>query len=103
MERACASCHQPQKAFTDGQAKSIALNFEGTVQRNSPTLVNSVYADRYFWDIREVRLDRQMLHVIKDKKEFGTDYLDIIKKLKQSEAYSKLFAEVCGNCLRLVP
>ncbi len=39
--RSCASCHQPQKAFTDGQAKSIAFDFKGAVSRNAPTILNA--------------------------------------------------------------
>lgn len=92
-ERACASCHQPEKAFTDGLVKSTATDFKGTVKRNSPTLVNSVYSDKYFWDLRENRLDKQMLHVIKNKHEFNTDYIQIIDKLKQSSVYDSLFME----------
>ncbi|MGK0363253.1 MAG: cytochrome c peroxidase [Saprospiraceae bacterium] len=90
--RACASCHQPEKAFTDGLAKSLARGKEGTLARNSPSLVNVVYSDKYFWDIREHRLDRQMLHVIESKEEFNTDYLKIINKLKESTEYDSLFA-----------
>ena len=46
----CASCHQPEKGFTDGVSKSVS-NIQGkTVLRNAPSLLNSVYADRYFYD-----------------------------------------------------
>lgn len=93
IERSCASCHQPEKAFTDGLAKSLATDKEGTVKRNSPTLVNAVYSDKYFWDLREPRLDRQMLHVVKSHDEFNTDYTEIVKKLSTSEEYKTLFAE----------
>ncbi|MBI1226043.1 MAG: cytochrome-c peroxidase [Bacteroidetes bacterium] len=93
IQRSCASCHQPEKAFTDGKPKSLASDGKGTVQRNSPTLLNAVYADQYFWDLREPRLDRQMMHVVMSKEEFGTTYVEIIDKLKQSEAYRQLFAE----------
>lgn len=92
LERSCASCHLPEKAFTDGQPKSIATGRNGTLLRNSPTLVNAVYAENFFWDLREPRLDRQMLHVIKEASEFGTDYPEIIEKLSQSSEYRQLFA-----------
>jgi cytochrome c peroxidase len=93
LNMACASCHQPEKAFTDGLPKSLASNGEEHLKRNSPTLVNAVYADRYFWDLREPRLDRQMLHVVMSKDEFGTDYVEIINKLKLSDEYRSLFSE----------
>lgn len=90
-ERACASCHQPHLAFTDGRAKSMALNFEGTVKRNAPTLLNSVFADRYFHDLRADFLESQAEHVIFNEKEFATNYQEIAKKLGQSEEYRQLF------------
>jgi cytochrome c peroxidase len=93
IERSCASCHQPEKAFTDGQKKSIATDRHGNVGRNSPTLLNCVFSDKYFLDIRESRLDRQMLHVVKSDKEFSTDYTEIIKKLNESKAYKSLFSD----------
>ncbi len=92
IDRSCASCHHPEKAFTDGQSKSLASDGKHTLLRNSPTLVNSVFADQYFWDLRESRLDRQMLHVIKSEEEFDTDYPEIIEKLSQSSEYKQLFA-----------
>ncbi len=93
MNRSCASCHLPKLAFTDGQTKSLASDGHGTVRRNAPSLVNAVYAEKFFWDLREPRLDRQMLHVVKSSDEFDTDYVDIIKKLAVSEEYRGLFAE----------
>jgi cytochrome c peroxidase len=92
-ERSCASCHHPDKAFTDGMDKSPALNGEGKIQRNAPTLINSVYAEHYFYDLREPQIERQISHVVKDAKEFNTDYLTIVEKLAKSETYKRLFAE----------
>ncbi len=93
LERSCASCHQPEKAFTDGAAKSIAFSQKGSIKRNAPTIINSVYAERYFYDLREPNLERQIKHVVLDTKEFSTDFFTIIDKLSQSEEYKKLFAE----------
>ena len=92
-ERSCASCHQPEKAFTDGLPKSLASNNQGTVKRNAPTLLNAAYADRYFYDLRSEALEDQMDHVIYDHREFQTSYMDIFAKLQQSEEYLALFAD----------
>src|SRR3990170_162166 len=44
---ACASCHNPQRAFTD--ARPIAVGIEGrTGTRNVPTLINRVYGKSHF-------------------------------------------------------
>ena len=90
-KRSCASCHNPDKAFTDGNAKSLAFDFNGTVERNSPTLVNSIYADKFFYDLRASKLEDQFEHVIVNEKEFHTEYDEIVDKLNASEEYVKMF------------
>jgi cytochrome c peroxidase len=89
----CASCHQPEKAFTDGLEKSLARDGKHTVRRNAPTLLNSVYSEHYFHDLREPGLDRQILHVVRDSNEFATDYVQITNKLSLSSEYRKYFLE----------
>ncbi len=92
-ERACASCHDPEKGFTDGLNKSLAMDHTGQILRNSPTLINAVYAERYFHDMREEVLERQIVHVVKDKQEFNTDFFEIVEKVSQSSEYQQLFEE----------
>ncbi len=96
-QRACASCHQPEKAFTDGLPKSLATDFAGTVGRNAPTIINSVIADKFFYDLRSDRLESQADHVILNPKEFNTDYYEILNKLNQSSSYRALFHEAFGH------
>ncbi len=91
-KRSCASCHNPEKAFTDGQARSLAMDFEGTVLRNAPTLINSVFAERYFYDLRTEKIENQFGHVVTSKLEFNTTYPEIVTKLLKSKEYQKLFA-----------
>ncbi|HMQ50078.1 MAG TPA: cytochrome c peroxidase [Saprospiraceae bacterium] len=90
---ACATCHDPKKAFSDGADKSPALHGGGKIDRNAPGLINSVFAERYFYDLREPQLERQIKHVVLSGQEFNTDFLKIIEKLEQSETYRHLFAE----------
>jgi len=96
-ERSCASCHDPSKGFTDGRPKSIAIDFKGTVDRNSPTVLNAIYADRFFHDLRADNLDLQTQHVFYSDKEFDTDIIEIVKKLNESEDYQKQFATAFGK------
>ncbi|MEZ5017540.1 MAG: cytochrome c peroxidase [Flavipsychrobacter sp.] len=93
MKRSCASCHHPDKAFTDGKPKSTALSFEGTVDRNAPTLINCVYSEKFFHDMRSEALEDQIEHVLVSRKEFDTDMMQIIEKLNKSEEYKKLFED----------
>lgn len=94
---ACASCHQPEKAFTDGLAKSMGRDGEHATNRNAPTLINCVYSEHFFHDMREPQLDRQVLHVVKSENEFASDYIEIIKKLNLSSAYQAMFKAAYPN------
>ncbi|GAB4421359.1 MAG: cytochrome c peroxidase [Bacteroidia bacterium] len=91
VERSCASCHDPRRGFTDGRPKSLATGGQGTLSRNSPTLINAVYADRYFHDLRTALLESQVDHVITDDKEFQMTYADILLRLQESGEYQALF------------
>ncbi len=93
MKRSCGSCHHTDKAFTDGKPKSLALDFDGTVDRNAPTLINSVYSERFFHDMRAESLEGQIDHVLSNRKEFDMSMLDIVDRLKKSDEYVQMFDE----------
>ena len=59
-ELACASCHQPQKGFSDGRALSVGANGQLT-QRSAPSLWNSAFLSSFFWDARSNSLEQQAL------------------------------------------
>src|SRR5258708_26144798 len=44
----CASCHNPAKAFTDGQRFSLGVGGKKG-GRNAPTILNSAYNRLQFW------------------------------------------------------
>src|SRR5437868_10922784 len=55
---ACATCHDPARAFTDGRPTSICI--KGRVgQRNAPTILNALYNKTQFWDGRVTTLEEQ--------------------------------------------
>src|SRR6266478_2096292 len=55
---ACATCHNPARAFTDGRPTSIGIH--GRVgQRNAPTVLNALYNKHQFWDGRVNTLEQQ--------------------------------------------
>ncbi|SDM70198.1 cytochrome-c peroxidase [Kriegella aquimaris] len=94
---ACISCHNPDKAFTDGLPKSKS-NKEGFfTARNSPSIINAGFSTRYFWDMREIDLERQVVHVIDDSLEFNTNFNAIVSKLNKSPNYVRLFNEAFGG------
>ncbi len=96
-QMSCASCHDPHKAFTDGAVTSRSNVLGQHVLRNAPTLLNAVYADRYFYDLRAFTLEQQAEHVIFNQQEFNTAYEEIVDRLKRNTAYRALFKTVFGD------
>ena len=93
----CVSCHKPELAFTDGRPKSMASIDGKTLLRNSPTLINAVFSDRYFYDLRAYDLEEQAEHVIENHLEFNTNFSEIVKKINEDETYLNLFKKAFNN------
>lgn len=87
----CGSCHNPTLAFTDGEKKSKSSQGLGTVQRNAPTLINSIYTKAFFYDLRSPKLSQQFEHVVFSTDEFNTSLVDIFNKLESDSSYQKMF------------
>lgn len=93
----CGSCHRAELAFTDGAIKSLTNEGRNTVQRNAPSLINAVYADRYFYDLRSFDLEDQAGQVISNHQEFDTDFEELLQKINTDTAYTNAFDRVFGN------
>lgn len=65
---ACASCHDPARAFTDGRPVAIGA-FGRAGRRNAPALVNRAWGRSFFWDGRVATLEEQVLKPIEDASE----------------------------------
>jgi len=89
----CASCHQEDKAFTDGLpvAKGI-YQLEGT--RNTPTIVNSAFYTRLFFDGRRLTLEAQVLDPFMSPIEHGLkDHRPILKLVREDVFYGDKFSD----------
>lgn len=93
----CATCHKPELAFTDGLATSASSVKGKNVLRNAPTLINAVYSDRYFYDVRAFDLEEQAGHVIENHLEFNTSFEAIVKQLNDNVEYKTAFNAVFGK------
>ena len=72
---ACATCHDPARAFTDGRPLSIGIH--GRVgQRNAPTVLNALYNKTQFWDGRVTTLEQQAALPITNPFEMGAATMD---------------------------
>ena len=65
---ACASCHDPERAFSDGRPVAIGV-FNRVGRRSAPALVNRGYGRAFFWDGRAATLEEQVLQPIQDPNE----------------------------------
>ena len=92
----CATCHQPARAFADGNAISVGLG--GRVgQRNSMGLTNVGYNFRtLFWDGRAATLEEQALHPVATPHEMGGDWPTVITRLRADDAYWTAFRAAFG-------
>ena len=94
---ACATCHDPARAFTDGRVTSIGV--EGrTGQRNSPTILNALCNKTQFWDGRVNTLEEQAELPIINPVEMGQPSLDAaVAKIAPIEEYQEAFRSVFGR------
>lgn len=86
----CASCHQPEFGFADNNKLAVGIN--GKVgSRNSPTLLNRVYGESFFWDGRSESLENQALKPIESEIELGSSVEAAVERLQKKENYPNLF------------
>ncbi len=90
----CASCHQPQKAFTDGLSLSKGINETG---RNTQSLIGSAYQRWFYWDGRKDSLWSQALVPFESANEMASSRVHVLRVIgKDSELrnqYETLFGD----------
>lgn len=94
---ACATCHNPARAFTDGRPTS--MGFKGRVgQRNAPTIMNALYNMAQFWDGRAKTLEDQAAFPITNPSEMGQPSLDAaVAQIAAIPEYRQAFQQVFGR------
>lgn len=93
----CASCHQPDKAFTDGLP--VSIGYPGTALfRNTPSLLNVSYVKAAYWDGRLSGAD--LATVVRDHLTesffMAADGRLLIERMKQVPEYVELFKVAYG-------
>ena len=72
---ACSSCHDPDRAFSDGRVVAVGV-FGREGRRNAPAIINRGYGRAFFWDGRARTLEEQVLKPIEDPNEMGLPVAD---------------------------
>lgn len=89
--QSCASCHQAERGFGDGQALSRGADGRPLV-RHTPTLWNIAYASRLFSDGRAASLEEQALMPITNGAEMGRHPGTAIDPIRADTRYRLRFA-----------
>jgi len=77
----CASCHNPQKGFSDANPLSPGMHgLKGL--RHTPTLINVAFQPYQFWDGRASSLEDQTLGPLHNPAEMGPSAQEAVTRLK---------------------
>ena len=88
----CASCHHPDKGFSDGKPRSVGIGGQ-EVARAAPTLWNVAFLNSFFWDAHASTLEEQMLGPLFAENEMGSNPVQLHSALNDIPAYRALFAQ----------
>jgi cytochrome c peroxidase len=93
---ACATCHNPQYDFSDGQA--LSKGFGGAIGvRNAPTLLNVAYLPFQFWDGRALNLEQQVESPMINPIEMNQAHDVSVTKLARDPIYREMFRRAFGS------
>lgn len=93
----CATCHNPDLAFTDGLA--IAQGNEPTDAgvRNTPMLHNRLFSSMQGWSGLDLTLDTQALTPIQAVHEMNLPISEAVQRLSGNSTYTNRFQQVFGK------
>ena len=94
----CATCHDPQHAFTDNLA--LSKGYPGTLYfRNTPTLIGAAGQTYFYWDARMSGDDLPTLvrDHIAEAHFMQADGRLVIERMRQIPFYEAKFKEVTGG------
>ncbi len=92
-EVSCASCHQPDRSFTDGLALGEGL---GTAGRKTMNIIGTAYSPWQFWDGRKDSQWAQALGPLESAVEHGGDRTFYARTIAQEYAdqYQSIFGSL---------
>jgi cytochrome c peroxidase len=89
----CATCHDLKRGGADGLPLSRGIN--GQIgEMNAPTVYNSAFNFRQFWDGRADTLEQQVEGPIHNPKEMACEWAEIISRLSSVRTYVSAFAAI---------
>lgn len=92
----CATCHDPGLNWTDAKPRSIGHE-SAMGKRNAPTIQNSWFYKKLFWDGRSRDLQDQAFAPIVSESEMNSEMPDVMRKLRRISGYAQLFKKAFGS------
>ena len=92
----CATCHLPEKAFSDGKMVALGHKDQEGI-RNTLSIMNSGYSTTLFWDGKVKSLEDQVKHPIENPIEMNLHMDLAINRIVSNKNYRKLFRKAFGN------
>lgn len=92
----CATCHAPEKGFTDGAPVSTGIRGQKG-GRSAPTVINRAYSLAQFWDGRAPTLEDQAKGPIANPLEMDNTHDAMAAKLSGVQDYRPLFQKAFGS------
>ncbi len=92
----CASCHKPEFAFADNLPTSPGV-FHRNGTRNTPSVMNLVDRNAYFWDGRASSLEEQALGPMENMVEMDFPLTLSVRRLARNPYYSASFRKIYGS------
>lgn len=93
---ACATCHAPDKGFSDGRPTSTGI--KGQVGgRSAPVTINRLFSQDQFWDGRSPSLEDQALGPVQNPIEMGHTLPGMIATLDKVQGYKEQFKKAFGT------
>ncbi len=93
---ACASCHIPERAFSD--SLPVAVGIDGRRgERNAPPIINLAWAGALFRDGSAASLEEQALHPIHSPAEMDLSLRELEERLSADPSYRRVFESAFGH------
>ena len=86
---ACATCHDPKRAFTDEHPRAKGINNQ-IGPRRSPRILNRAWGKSFFWDGRAATLEEQVVQPITNPIEMGLPLDEAIARLNAIPEYKPI-------------
>ena len=89
----CATCHQPERFFTDGLPRGVGVSRSG---RNTPTVIGAAFLSWFYWDGRRDTLWSQALVPFEAADEMGGSRVAVVRHVGVDDDYRSRNERIFG-------